>query len=798
MTTIHWTSGISGQFGTAVDWSTGQIPHAADDVFIDAAGSYTVTSSAKHKINTISITSTATLAIKGGTFTITNGTGAGENKGTINVGDGATLAIGGTFTNSGNINLNSTGDQTDLIIEKDTTLAEGFDGKGTVTLSAGGHNIIKGDGTAVTLAIYGNTIEGAGKIGGGNLTLLISNGTIDGNSKKAALTLNTGNHEIINTESGVIEGTTAKGLIIVSSVSNTGTIEALGTNAKLRIDGTIANANGIVEASGDGAHVNLASATINKGTIQIDINSAVETVAGSGLSVISHVDVLNAGTLEANKDSTLSITKSKIGVTGTLMSNGYGSLLSIDGTVGAVSGTINGGEIEFKGPSAANITFTAGSAGTLKIDASTFTGTVSGLTGGVVPPNTFSEFFAFGDSTVDSGALQYLSPDLDKPNLTDRLQNAYEAGGTNSPVGIGWMNSQLLAADFGLTADTAYTTGGVIGGGGTNYAIAGALDAAEPSNGGIGNINQVGQTDLSPNLLSTVDQIESYLNSNAGKADPNALYLVSSGGNDYTFADKYIADLTDQEAYLSAQAQTLATEIQHLYNSGAEHIIVNNSMSNKSLAIFYSGQLFADLDVLNIPYIKSDIHAMAQDVELNPTAYGFASSDLVKNTNPALIEPDTNPSDGLTGWGLWGAPTTNADSSVPDVKQYAYLQSEDAELTHFFSDDQHLSAEGQLIQANFDYNLVADNAIDLTNIPFVPGNTTASYSGTSTSGTLTVTDGTLTANIALLGNYMASSFVTASDGGTGTLVMGQSSDTQQTLLASAAQQTLLAQIHGPS
>ena len=40
----------------------------------------------------------------------------------------------------------------------------------------------------------------------------------------------------------------------------------------------------------------------------------------------------------------------------------------------------------------------------------------------------------------------------------------------------------------------------------------------------------------------------------------------------------------------------------------------------------------------------------------------------------------------------------------------------------------------------------------------------------NTGGTLSVTDSTHTANIALLGNYMASSFVPSSDGHGGTLV----------------------------
>jgi phospholipase C len=45
------------------------------------------------------------------------------------------------------------------------------------------------------------------------------------------------------------------------------------------------------------------------------------------------------------------------------------------------------------------------------------------------------------------------------------------------------------------------------------------------------------------------------------------------------------------------------------------------------------------------------------------------------------------------------------------------------------------------------------------------------YSGTASGGTLTVTDGSHTANIALLGNYTASTFVTSSDGHGGTNVV---------------------------
>jgi hypothetical protein len=60
------------------------------------------------------------------------------------------------------------------------------------------------------------------------------------------------------------------------------------------------------------------------------------------------------------------------------------------------------------------------------------------------------------------------------------------------------------------------------------------------------------------------------------------------------------------------------------------------------------------------------------------------------------------------------------------------------------------------------------------------------YSGTASGGILTVTDGSHTANIALLGNYIASTFVTSSDGHGGTNVVDPSAtETSQTSLSSS-------------
>jgi hypothetical protein len=62
-------------------------------------------------------------------------------------------------------------------------------------------------------------------------------------------------------------------------------------------------------------------------------------------------------------------------------------------------------------------------------------------------------------------------------------------------------------------------------------------------------------------------------------------------------------------------------------------------------------------------------------------------------------------------------------------------------------------------------------SLDLEDIPFVSGTTSASYSGTTTSGVLTVSEGTNVATIMLVGNYTKSKFTLSSDGHGGTTVI---------------------------
>jgi len=78
--------------------------------------------------------------------------------------------------------------------------------------------------------------------------------------------------------------------------------------------------------------------------------------------------------------------------------------------------------------------------------------------------------------------------------------------------------------------------------------------------------------------------------------------------------------------------------------------------------------------------------------------------------------------------------------------------------------DNPLSFTGQIS------GLTGSDAIDLANISY-GANTTAVYSGNANSGTLTVSDGSDTAQINLLGDYLQSGWTLSSDGNGGTIVV---------------------------
>ena len=277
---------------------------------------------------------------------------------------------------------------------------------------------------------------------------------------------------------------------------------------------------------------------------------------------------------------------------------------------------------------------------------------------------TFDEFYTFGDSTVDSGwwsgALNGQCGAVMAPCTTGNpiedahISAAIAAGGTGAPVGVGLMNTQILASYYGLTSIPANQPGG------TNYAISGSLSAVTA---GFGNLNP------NANLPSTIGQISSYLAAHGNVADPAALYLISSGGNDVTYAQNNFGGVVaDEKAYLSNQAASLATTVETLQHDGAKDILVNGLAGSGDLATFFTATFKNDLSGDGVDFIFADINGMVQTVEADPTAYGFTAATVL----PGVPGPTTGSacvSGSGTGWGQFCADTT-----IPSP-DYAHLRS---------------------------------------------------------------------------------------------------------------------------
>jgi len=293
----------------------------------------------------------------------------------------------------------------------------------------------------------------------------------------------------------------------------------------------------------------------------------------------------------------------------------------------------------------------------------------------------FNQFFAFGDSTTDTGWFAHAS--TGSPALDAAIAGAVAAGGNAHFTGPGPGNAQILAGFFGLTANPANTPGG------TNYAIGGALDNAGPApfTAYTNFISLANALPPNPALPSTAGQINNYLASVNGHANSNALYLISTGGNDVFTALALNLTPAAATAYFLSDAQALATSVARLQADGARFIIVANeyvapsasSATAQSFGRTLLAATWADLAAAGVNFIPADTASAIAAVVRNPAPFGITDT-----INPACLSP------GATG--VTCAP--------------AGLVSPNALQTHLFMDFTHLTEAGQLIVADYYYNLL--------------------------------------------------------------------------------------------
>jgi hypothetical protein len=210
-------------------------------------------------------------------------------------------------------------------------------------------------------------------------------------------------------------------------------------------------------------------------------------------------------------------------------------------------------------------------------------------------------------------------------------------------------------------------------------------------------------------------------------------------------------------------------------------VVTASSLTTLAGQTFKASSLFAVSDPNGDPivtYALQDITGsghfvvngvvQASNTEIDLTAAQLAQTTFVAGSGTDQLS--IRASDGWL-WSNWQSFTANV-SPTPIINAGATLElaSPYSGPVTFASTTGTLKLDNSASFAGTVAGMGGQDTLDLADINFATIQN-PSFSGTSTGGVLTVTDGSHTANIALLGNYIASTFTVSSDGHGGTFVV---------------------------
>jgi phospholipase/lecithinase/hemolysin len=243
---------------------------------------------------------------------------------------------------------------------------------------------------------------------------------------------------------------------------------------------------------------------------------------------------------------------------------------------------------------------------------------------------TFSKLFVFGDSLSDPGNVFNATKALGDPTRVLPPSPPYFNGRfSNGPVWAEYFGNELGLSPAPVTA----FLGGQSAQDGINFAFGGSTTGK----------NNAIEPDVPTGILTQVDSFTQIFNQ---KADPNALYAVWGGGNDYLFGNN--VDPTVPIANLTSAVKSLA-------DVGAKNIMVFNlpdlgQLPSTSIDPTTSGGLSALTGLHNsalsatlegfqqsgLNIIPVDVDSIVKEIKANPGKFGFldaTSSCLVGDFN---------------------------------------------------------------------------------------------------------------------------------------------------------------------
>lgn len=267
----------------------------------------------------------------------------------------------------------------------------------------------------------------------------------------------------------------------------------------------------------------------------------------------------------------------------------------------------------------------------------------------------YSSLIVFGDSLSDAGWMTDADGSV---RFTNRVGPTYQAGEAYGPVAPMLLGAQLGLGSEGLAAAND---------GGNNWAVGGY------------------RTDQ---VLDTVNN--EYLPTTGLQADPNALYYITGGGNDF------LQFRITSTATAQAAAGRLVDSVEALQQAGARYIMVwllpdvgqTPALSGTSLGTIasqlggdFNDELVRQLATVNAEVIPLNVPLMLSEVLANPAQYGLAADqDLIGTCFDGCANPNA----------VYGANGTSPDPTKL-----------------LFNDGVHPTIAGQTLIADYAYSLLA-------------------------------------------------------------------------------------------
>ena len=642
--------------------------------------------------------------------------GAGS---TVTVLNNTTLTLRDALATSGTVLLNSAGNFTQLAASGVVTLQTGS----LVQMTDNFENRITSDGHTATLTNAG-TIQGAGRLGDGDGSLtFVNQGRVIATGGNA-ISLNLPSTTVTNT--GLLEDTGAGGLLIYGTT----------------VDGT---GGGTILAAGAGAHVDLQSATIIGGTLGTSGGGVIQTVdrgsvlRGASLGAGSTVTVLNNTTLTL---------RDALATSGTVLLNSAGNFTQL-----AASGvvTLQTGSLVQMTDNFENRITSDGHAATL-----TNAGTIQGA--GRLGDGD-GNLTLINQGTIDATGANTLS--LSTPGKTVTNTGLLEdtgaggvlifnttvddtAGGTASGAAAG----TVLAAGAGAHVDlqTATIVGGTLstsGGGAIQSVDRGSLLQGATISAG-STVTVLNNTSLT--LAGTLSDAGTVLVASAG----NYTALRASGAVTLQGGTVQLSDNFENRITSDGTASTLT-------NAGTIQGAGRLGDGDGNLAFVNQGVVSATGG--NALTLNSPGAAVINTGTLQATGTGGlqVQGDMANNGLVWAAGGNVFLGGAITGSGqdrVTGAASLEFGGAVSSGQSVLF----DAGATGTLALDSSTSFAGVIAGLARD----GSNRLDLSDLGY-GGATQANFSGTAAGGTLQVTDGGRTANLALAGNYVGTTVVLAND-----------------------------------